>query len=229
MSHFNIGARMPSLLSVNSKMRKSGKDSRFRFYNFGIPAFRSVTGIVTCPMAGRCKDGCYAREGSYKWRVVQEAYEWRLSRTLKSTFVEEIQAEIDRIRVRVGEQVAIRIHDSGDFYSEPYTKKWLEIASNNPSVYFYAYTKMIPLFRRLETRGVKLPPNLRVIFSEGGKADHLINPTCDHHSRVFLNINAMGQEGYTDASSDDAVAAFSDSKRIGLVYHGPKSRTWTSH
>ena len=37
----------------------------------------------------------------------------------------------------------IRIHSSGDFFSETYFLAWLNVALNNPSMVFYGYTKCL--------------------------------------------------------------------------------------
>jgi hypothetical protein len=56
----------------------------------------------------------------------------------KADFTAIIINEIKRKRVK---PVAIRIHATGDFYSQSYLNKWIEIAAALPSVDFYAYTK----------------------------------------------------------------------------------------
>jgi hypothetical protein len=35
----------------------------------------------------------------------------------------------------------VRIHDSGDFFSDEYTQAWLRVMRARPTVLFYAYTK----------------------------------------------------------------------------------------
>ena len=96
---------------------------------------------------------------------------------------------------------------------------------NNPTVEFYAYTKMVPIFNKLRANG-EIPNNFTVIYSEGGIADKLINCTEDRHSRVFPSKDALISAGYDDASKDDTVAFTSSTGKIGLVYHGVKSRAW---
>lgn len=220
---------MTKLLVQNSKMSKS-TNSTHVVYNFGIPAYRSSTGLTTCPMAGVCATGCYATMGSYTWSTVAKAYEYRLQRTLAPQFQSEVQAELDgavRRAGRAGKQVVIRIHDSGDFYSIGYIEKWFDIIRANPNVVFYAYTKQVPLFQSLRGQG-RVPANLTLIFSEGGLADKRIDTATDRHSRVFTSHDELIAAGYADASSDDLVAALGSNHRIGLVYHGYKSRSWNT-
>jgi len=216
---------MSKLLTQNSKIAKTGKKHGISLYNFGIPAFRSDTGLITCPAAGSCKIGCYAQQGAYVFGNVRPVFEWRLKVTQSDEFISMMQAELDDAKRRAHKRrkrVVIRIHDSGDFYSVPYLKRWLAIMDANKDVEFYAYTKQVRLFKRLET-----PPNFRLIFSEGGLFDSEIDLN-RHHSRVFRTHAELHAAGYADASEDDLVAGLGANPRIGLVYHGAASKEFTT-
>lgn len=218
------------LLSQNKKMSKSTND-KYLVYNFGIPAYKSASGLKTCPMAGKCKDGCYARTGFYRMGTVSRAYEYRLKMSQSVFFVTLMQKELDKATIKAKKQqkqLVIRIHDSGDFYSLDYFWRWVEIMENNPNTQFYAYTKMVPMFKNF-LKYFQFPDNFRLIYSFGGKADHLIDITTDFHSQVFPNKSELLQLGYQDASQDDLVAALGDNNKIGLIYHGAKSKIWTTN
>jgi hypothetical protein len=210
------------MLTINSKMAKSSKDKGYRVFNWTLPAFRASDGTITCPMAGTCATGCYAQAGAYIWPVVSAAHQRNLDATRAPDFVRRM---IDDVRTKRG-QVVVRIHDSGDFYSLDYVKDWFAIMTATPEVRYYAYTKMVPMFQRLREQGVGLPANFTVIFSEGGKADAKIKTT-DRHSRVFPDKASLDAAGYADASQDDTVA-FGPNPKIGLIYHGAKSKSWTT-
>jgi hypothetical protein len=216
---------MTKLLVKNKKIAKSANDT-YTLYNYGIPAYVSKTGKKTCPMAGQCAKGCYAQAGAYVWPVVAAAYEYRLAASLSDTFQQQIETELApkvKTAKRQGKQLVIRIHDSGDFYDIAYLMKWIDIMEANPSVLFYAYTKMVPMFKRLAS---SIPKNFTVILSEGGLADSKIDAVTDRHSRVFSSLQELVQAGYDDASNDDTVAFNSLTGKIGLVYHGVKSKAW---
>lgn len=202
-----------TLLTQNTKMRKS-KDKRT--FNFGIPAFQSASGFKTCPNAAACAKGCYARSGAYRFSNVAKAFEERLAFTQKpvKAFVKGMSAEIKRVRAE-----RVRIHDSGDFYSQEYLYKWVRVMQENPNVQFYAYTKQVSLFK---ANLIRLPENFTLIFSYGGKQDKLIDQSKDRHSRVFETLEELEAAGYANAMDDDAVALGSNPK-IGLVYHGSKN------
>ena len=216
---------MSKLLTQNSKIAKTGKKHGISLYNFGIPAYKSQSGLITCPAAGTCKIGCYAQQGAYMFGNVRPVFEWRLQVTQSDDFITLMQSELDaakRKAAKRGQQVVIRIHDSGDFYSVPYLKRWLVIMDTNPEIRFYAYTKQVRLFKRLET-----PANFRLIFSEGGLFDSEIDLN-RHHSRVFRTHADLHAAGYAHASEDDLVAGLGDNPRIGLVYHGAASKEFTT-
>lgn len=133
-----------------------------------------------------------------------------------SKFIAAIDEEIRIKRVKI-----LRIHASGDFYDLAYLRKWQAIARLNPTVRFYAYTKMVRMVQA-ET----LPHNLVVIFSYGGKEDSFIKPT-DRHSQVFATKADMKKAKYKDTTTND-INAIGKSKKIGLVYHGAKSKQFDS-
>lgn len=220
---------MTKLLTKNTKISNSG-DTSYTVYNFGIPAYQSTTGLKTCPMAGKCKIGCYAQSGAYKFSNVAKAFENRLQVTLSTDFIDKMQLELNtkiKTAKRQQKQLVIRIHDSGDFYNYKYLDKWLKIIQNNPDVIFYAYTKMVPLFKRYNKNN-KIPSNFTVIYSEGGLADAQIMPN-DRHSRVFESIEQLKQANYTDTTKDDKQAFLSPTGKIGLVFHGFASKKWSTN
>jgi hypothetical protein len=65
------------------------------------------------------------------------------------------------VRVKRKRACVVRIHESGDFYSVAYFKKWIEIAKKLPGKTFYAYTKSWFIAQHLD----ELPDNFIIIFS----------------------------------------------------------------
>ena len=110
---------------------------------------------------------------------------------------------------------SVRIHDSGDFFSEGYFKAWMEIMRELPEVKFFAYTKMVSFVLKYRDQ---LPANFRFVQSVGGKQDHLIDPTLPH-SVIFADTAERDAYGYEDGNTSDVVARDTGIK-IGLVYHG---------
>jgi hypothetical protein len=128
--------------------------------------------------------------------------------TFRETFVDEMAAEI-------GTATHVRIHDSGDFYSQQYLDSWIAIARKRPDVVFYAYTKSMDL------NWQSAPSNLRIVQSEGGKLDALIDYTRPH-SRIVVEVPV----GYVHGNDEMAdVPAIDGTVRIALPYHGGRKLT----
>lgn len=213
------------LLTQNSKMKITSKLTSVSLFNFGIPAFKSETGLTTCPNASRCAVGCYARTGTYRFKKSIKAYEERLAATLRDDFALVMAAAIKQ-KLKRNKKVMIRIHDSGDFYNESYLMTWCKIMDGLPEVKFYAYTKQVSLMKKFKALCL-LPENFTIIYSYGGKEDALINTWGDRHSLVFETNEQLKAAGYVNTTEND-MNALGKNKRIGLVYHGVKSYKNTS-
>lgn len=200
-----------SLITQNSKLKSTSREMGLRVFNFGIPAYKSATGKLTCPFADKCVKYCYAQKGAYIWGNVKPAFERRYEATKQDDFVEIMVEELIKKKADY-----LRIHDSGDYYSNEYIYKWFAIANALPNVRFYSYTKSIPLFL-----DKTIPENMDIIFSEGSKKDELIDVNIHRHSRIFSEKSELENAGYVDASKNDLMATkwFNDNHRIGLIFH----------
>lgn len=200
-----------NLLTQNSKLKKTSKNLNLRVFNFGIPAYKSASGKLTCPMADECVEFCYAKKGAYVWSNVQPAFEkrYQLSKTLE--FIDAMNSEIKKKRPEY-----VRVHDSGDYYSRSYLAKWITIANENPSVKFYSYTNMVDMIKN-----TKLPDNYDIIFSDSGKQKHMIDQSADRHTKIFKSKEDLLSNGYVDASDTDLYATkwFNKTNRVGLIFH----------
>lgn len=212
-----------ALLVQNTKMKKSSQNG-ILVYNWTLPAFQSVTGLKTCPNAGSCAAGCYARMGTYRFNNVAKKHEQNLVLSQSAEFVTLMIQEIEVLQAKAakaGKRLKIRIHDAGDFYSLEYLVKWSIIMRHFESmshVLFYAYTKQVEMIKSFG----KLS-NFETIFSFGGRQDKMIDLDNDRHSRVFESVDMLEAAGYIDASNDDMIALSQENHRIGLVYHGVKN------
>tara|TARA_R110002020_G_C16197381_1_gene765990 strand:+ start:113 stop:712 length:600 start_codon:yes stop_codon:yes gene_type:complete len=197
------------LLTQNAKLKKTSIENNMRVLNFSLPAYKTITGKTVCPFAKDCIKYCYAQKGNYKYPSVIKGLNNRYELSKTDEFIPKMNATIILER-----PTHVRIHDSGDFYSPEYLNKWVQIANDNKEVIFYAYTKSIKFF----IDGLKLPKNLKIIFSEGSKTDNLINTSKHRHARIFKSKELLQAAGYINASDND-LKAITDNKRVGLVYH----------
>ena len=231
---------MAQLLRSNSELRAHN------IWNWTLPAWyvRTDEGIVkTCPNAGACAQLCYARNGAYLFSNVKAAHlrNLELVREHPEEFVARLTAELagkkfrptgvprqfetdqplvsDEWAVKWRERggAAIRIHDSGDFFTRDYLNLWLRVASEHPDILFYAYTKEVEMLK-----STSLPENFRIIYSKGGLQDHLIDDDTDRHADVFPSLEMLENAGYTDQESSDLLAVMLETNKVGIVANNIK-------
>lgn len=123
----------------------------------------------------------------------------------------------------------VRMHISGDFFSQNYFDAWLLVAKRNPHVLFYGYTKALPYWiRRLKS----IPKNVRLTASKGGTHDHLIEKYNLRYCVVVKSPEEAKKLGLK-IDHDDSLA-YSKGPSYSLLLHGtqPKetdyAKAWTN-
>jgi hypothetical protein len=202
-----------NLLTQNSKIKKTSKHFNTRLFNFSIPAYRSKSGQVTCPLAGDCVKFCYAKKGFYLLSAQYAEKKYEI--TKKDNFINLMIDDIKRKKANY-----IRVHDSGDYYSKKYLNKWLKIAKSLPSVKFYSYTNNINQIKKAYSKK-EIPNNFDFIFSDSGKQSHLIDIKKDRYTKIFKSLDDLKKAGFKNASEYDLYATkwHNKTKKVGLVYH----------
>ena len=230
--------RPKTLLTSNSELREDG------IMNWTLPAFAvkldDGRNVNVCPQAGACATVCYARNGTYLFPavigkhkknlqfVLDDLEDWKQAMLLELNkkkmrpsgeprSVQGVDPDLTDPFIRnwlVTGGKTVRIHDSGDFFTDEYTIAWMEIAQQVPDVLFYAYTKEVTRFRSI-VEG-KAPVNFRWLYSMGGKEDHLVNLEEERHADVFLSRDSMVEAGYVDQSASDLQAILLPSVKIGI-------------
>ena len=157
-------------------------------YSMSIPSGRAET----CPFADKCKayvgtDGkIVSRDDYVEYRCYSASSEARFPAQLKSRdynfdLLKDCNNDVHELVNLISASIPIeaqiiRIHVGGDFYSQPYFDAWLHVATLNPKLQFYAYTKSLPFWvNRLESIKLGKFPNMELIASRGGTKDKLIN------------------------------------------------------
>lgn len=96
---------------------------------FNIPAGSEFTCSQDCP-------GCYAKKAQrlYPHVLPCRVRNWEASK--QENFTENMIKCITKTGCKV-----VRIHESGDFYSQEYADKWDLVAKAMPHIKFYGYTR----------------------------------------------------------------------------------------
>ena len=126
---------------------------------FSIPAGQKVCGM-DCP-------GCYAMKFQRIYPTVLPYRERMYQASLRDDFVPNIIAEIQACKKPL---VSVRLHESGEFYSQEYVDKWYAIASALPSVKFYTFTKRLTHFNF--TNIMQLPNFILINSLHTGKLNY---------------------------------------------------------
>lgn len=199
------------LLTQNSQLRAEG------IFNWPLPAFagRLDDGRTynTCPEAGACQKLCYARVGAYRFSNVLAAHQRNLKMILDTPqeWEQQMAAELQHKRYC---NKWIRLHDSGDFFSDAYLPAWLRIMRGAPEgVRFYCYTKSVDRFRRLVEPDP--PANFLWCYSLGGTQDHLLDLEKERHAEVFPGTEELEEAGYSDQTESDLLAVLGP-ERVGI-------------
>ena len=230
------------LTNGNRELRADG------IFTWTLPALAAKLSdgknLLVCPNAGACAQLCYARSGTYNFSNVKKAHLANLERVVNDlpAWEMEMTNELTEKRYHPTRQPApffprleleklpeyalhwaiaggkaVRIHDSGDFFSREYFEAWRNIASKIPYVLFYAYTKEVAMTK-------EYPPlqNLILIYSLGGKQDHLVDLEKDRHADVFPTMEALESAGYTDQEHSDILAALLPTNKVGIIVNNIK-------
>lgn len=179
------------LTTENRKLMKFGGVS------FDLPARK------TCPKAGTCAKDCYAAKLARIYKGYAAKTERNFVLAKSAGFVNAVSAEIEATQPKY-----FRMHGGGDFYSQAYLNKWLEIMKRFPKVQFYAYSKSLHLeFGK--------PKNFTLIKSFGGKLDSLIKKT--DYQALIIPKHGDVPKGYVEGLDNDLW--WLDAKRVALRKH----------
>ena len=118
---------MKLLKYENSKLKQQ--------FIFTLPA-----GMSTC---NRVCPGCYAMKSQVRFPAALAYRNTMLQASQQPDFADRIIAELSTTRrsARI-----VRLHESGEFYSQKYISSWLTIATALPQFTFYAFTKRLADF-----------------------------------------------------------------------------------
>lgn len=160
---------------------------------------------------------CFA--ASMEWNSAVRTSRWRNFELLKAKSLQDMAHLIDASLPK--ETPIIRIHVSGDFFSETYFQAWLMVAANNPDITFYAYTKSLH-FWVANMKTVKAVPNFRLVASEGGRWDHLIKEHGLRSAKVVLDPREAEVLGL--AIDHDDSHAYGSEESFALLLHGTQAK-----
>jgi hypothetical protein len=176
----------------------------------------SITPIASCPNCSDCKDTCYALGPYSRWKNVKNAWDKNFNESMGGDFVEKINNQLSRSKdVKV-----VRIHVSGDFYSQKYIDKWFEIMSMFPAIKFYTYTKVMNMFDFSKLLNLKNFNLINSICPDGNKNYGNKERIVYLESLGYITCPATTEHGLDSSIScgRNCKICFSNSK-VAFYYH----------
>jgi len=118
----------------------------------------SLPPIKSCLNCGDCHKSCYAMKAYRLYPACKNAWDRNFDIAKSGEFKPLIINQLS-----VAKKVStVRIHVSGDFFSQEYINNWCEIIKTYPNFKFYTYTKVMSLF---DFDALKNIPNMNLINS----------------------------------------------------------------
>lgn len=150
--------------------------------------------VRTCPNCKDCRKSCYAAKMERFRPVVHDKHVFNTMLAVRdmdflfALIIEQLHQTKKKI---------VRIHSSGDFFSQEYLELWCQIASLFPKISFYGYTKTRGIFNFWWADSL---PNLNIVDSllpDGsinfGKDDYL-NAKHDKYPTIPICPVMLGKD-----------------------------------
>jgi len=193
--------------------------------HFSLPAGWACPAAKEC-LAKAAKDGskltdgpkakfrCYAASQEIIFKNLRRA-RWYNFDALKAAKTKEGMTELLNLNLKFVDASIVRIHCSGDYFSQDYFDAWLEAARLNPDKLFYSYTKMLPFWiARIDS----IPANFKLIASKGGIFDYLIEKFQLRYCEVVFTLEEAKAKKLP-IDTDDTIA-YKTNKNFVLGLHG---------
>jgi hypothetical protein len=111
----------------------------------------------------------------------------------------------------------VRVHESGDFWTENYLKAWLMVAEQRPKQKFYAYTKSLGMWHNLKDL---IPSNFYLTASYGGTLDYMLLKYPDVYTRVAYVVYTEEEAAERGLKIDHDDSHCLGDKSFALLVHG---------
>ena len=162
--------------------------------NLNMPIEYTCNHNCECYKTGKC----YAENGCYNYSSNQVMYSENLNFFLDSTneeFCNAVQISIDQFGYCL-----FRYFTCGDIVNSRFFDCMVQIAINNPSVEFWAYTKKYSIVNNWIAKNGGLPENLTIIFSHWLNEDGTYYPMENPYNLPTSEFIPYGKENMIDKS-----------------------------
>ena len=210
---------------ANTKLVKLQTALKLKVITFSLPSGFTCPGALDCLSRANRQTGHITDGPNTKFRCFQASAE-----ALYPSLREMVWHNFELIKSKVANTADItkliqdslpakfdvcRVHVGGDFFNASYFDAWLQVARDNPSKLFYAYTKEL---RNWVARLDSIPKNFVLTASRGGKFDSLIDTYNLKNAVVVFSEKEAADKGLEIDHSDEKAAV--GTKNFALLIHG---------
>ena len=121
-----------------------------KMWIFNLPA------IKACPNHSECAETCYALKAQRIYPTARKARESNFRAAKRN--MPRLEKFLCK-KIGTGKYGVVRIHESGDFFSQAYIDMWARIAWAYSDIDFFAFTKVYGMFNLAPLTGL---PNVRI-------------------------------------------------------------------
>lgn len=209
----------------NAKLGKS-------IHTFSLPAGWSCPGANECKskvviVDGKrkvedgpdCKFRCFAASSEVVYTKTYEARQHNFEALKGLTGYEMTRLIQDSLPKRAK---YVRLHVSGDFFSQAYFDAWIEVARCHPNILFYAYTKSLNYWVARFSLINLIPANFVLTASVGGRYDSLISTYNLRSARVVFSEEEAAKLGLPIDHDDSH--AMKPKGNFALLLHGTQPK-----
>ena len=166
-----------------------------------------------------CKFRCYATGAECLFPNVRKS-RWRNFELIKEAKTTIGMANLIESSVFGKENIKlVRMHSSGDFFSQAYFDAWVLFAEQHSEFVVYGYTKALPYWaKRLNS----IPFNMKLVASRGGTHDILIDALGLRSVRVVFSEDEA-EKLNLEIDHDDCLCWKGD-KDFAIVIHGQQPK-----
>jgi hypothetical protein len=147
----------------------------------------------------------------YNWDLIREAMH---SNGNQAVLIRDL---IEQSLLFTPSRDLVRVHESGDFWTENYMRAWLMVAHQRPQQQFYAYTKSLGMWLALADL---IPNNFYLTASVGGTLDYLIPKHPDVFKRVAFVVYTEEEAKARGLEIDHDDSHCLGDKPFALLVHG---------
>jgi len=115
----------------------------------------------------------------------------------------------------------VRIHESGDYWSELYFLAWLRVARMDPTRKYYGYTKQLQLWLNNID---EIPENFYLTASMGGNLDPMLKSHAHQFKRIAYVVYSEMEASNLGLPIDHDDSNCFGTKPFALLVHGTQPK-----